>query len=96
MAVTSQQQYVRDARRAARDLAAAVNRLDASAARSTDLSRLADEVARIGQQLVELAGGTSPRAPRAGESREQPLDLSYDPRQVSDTAADLPSRHQHG
>ena len=63
--VSGQEQYVVAARRAARDLVAAVENLARTSPPSVDLRRLAEDAARISVDLDLLAGvrSTVPAAP---------------------------------
>ena len=86
----TQREYLDQAHRAARDLAAAVGMLDRSLASATDLRQLAADVARISEALDEITGRT--RSP-AGAAR--PHDTDYDPSQFGYGSADLPSHARH-
>ena len=86
----TQQEYLDQAHRAARDLAAAVGRLDHSLASATDLRQPLPMWPRTSEALDEITGRT--RSP-AGAAR--PHDTDYDPSQFADGSADLPSHARH-
>jgi hypothetical protein len=87
--VGTDQEYLDQAHRAARDLATAVDQLDRSPA-SAELRQLAADVARISGTLDRITG----RTPSPGDAA-RPHDTDYDPGQFVDGAADLPSHHHH-
>jgi hypothetical protein len=89
--MVTQQEYLEEAHRAVRDLAAAVGALDRTLAETTQLHRLAEDVARISGDLDRLTG----RAPSPRGTAGGPHDTDYDPRQFVDGTADVPSHHRH-
>ena len=89
--MVTQQEYLEEAHRAVRDLAAVVGELDRAVADATQLRRLAEDVARISADLDRLAG----RAPSPPSVASGPHDTDYDPRQFVDGTADIPSHHRH-
>jgi len=72
--VSGQEQYIAAARRAARDLAAAVEHLARAFPASVDLRRLAEDTARIPVDLDLLTGG---RAPKPAPALEIVQDVEY-------------------
>jgi hypothetical protein len=89
--MVTQQEYLEEAHRAVRDLAAVVGELDDVAANATEWRRLAQDVARISGDLDRLTG----RAPSPPSVASGPHDTDYDPRQFVDGTADIPSHHRH-
>jgi hypothetical protein len=73
--VSGQEQYIAAARRAARDLAAAVEHLARSSPPTVDLRRLAEDTARISVDL-DLLTGDRP-APKQAVALEIVQDVEY-------------------
>jgi hypothetical protein len=73
--VSGQEQYVAAARRAARDLAAAVEHLARISPPSVDLRRLAEDAARIPVDLDLLTGGR--QTPKPAPALEIVQDVEY-------------------
>jgi hypothetical protein len=89
--MVTQQDYVDQAHRAARELATAVGKLDRSLADSIGLRQLAADVARICRELDTLTGHASTSPGVTGAVH----DTDYDPRIFVDGAPDVPSHHRN-
>ena len=86
-----QQDYLSQAHQAARELAAAVGKLDRSLATSIGVRQLAADVARICRDLDSLTGQGGSSSGPVGASH----DTDYDPSSFVDGAAEVPSHHRH-
>jgi Tfp pilus assembly protein PilO len=89
--MVTHQEQVAEARLAARELTAAVDKLSRSLPDTIDLRRLVEDVARVSVDLDLLSGLTS-STPRASALVH---DTEYDPRQFADGADEDPRRPRH-
>ena len=77
---------VAEARKATRDLAAAVEKLSRSHPNTIDLRRLTEDVTRVSADL-DLIVGPDPTLPTAPAVGRRGHDTDYDPRQFGDGAS---------